>query len=218
MNTTRLYLARHGQVVNHHELRYNGHFDVDITEKGEKQMEHLAASLKGHHIEAIYSSDLIRAYKGAEMIAEELGINNERFPDLRELSLGRWEGLTMEEAKERFPEEADLRFRDLSHYRVQGGENITDLSNRVIPALERLLKLHKGKTFLILAHGGVNRTILCHAMDLSLEHFFKIEQDYGCLNIIDYYFNSDPFEGYDFAVVKMLNGGPNQEMNLSKIY
>ncbi len=217
-NFTRLYLARHGQVTNHHELRYNGHFDVDITEKGLEQMENLAAFLKDYPVEAIYSSDLVRTYRGAEIAAQALGLKNKRLTDLREVCLGQWEGLSMNEVKERFPDEANLRFRDLAHHRVKGGENIVDLSNRVIPAIENLLKHHKGEAIFILAHGGVNRTILCDAMSLPLENFFKMEQDYGCLNIIDYYFDSSSDHKPEFAVVKMVNGGPNQEIHLSKVY
>ncbi len=217
-NFTRLYLARHGQVANHHELRYNGHFDVNITDKGLEQMENLAAFLKDYPVEAIYSSDLVRTYRGAEIAASALGLKNKRLTGLRELCLGRWEGLSINEVKEKFPEEANLRFRDLAHHRVEGGENIVDLSNRVMPALENLLKQHKGETIFVLAHGGVNRTILCDAMSLPLENFFKMEQDYGCLNIIDYYSNSSSDHKPEFAVVKMVNGGPNQEIDGSKIY
>lgn len=217
-NFTRLYLARHGQVTNHHELRYNGHFDVDITGKGLEQMDNLAAFLKDCPLEAIYSSDLVRTYRGAEIAAKALGLKNKRLTDLRELCLGRWEGLSINEVKEKFPEEAGLRFRDLAHHRVEGGENIVDLSNRVTPAIENLLKHHKGGAILVLAHGGVNRTVLCNAMSLPLENFYKMEQDYGCLNIIDYYFNSSSAHQPEFAIVKMLNGGPNQDIHASKIY
>ncbi|MFQ5901972.1 MAG: histidine phosphatase family protein [Thermodesulfobacteriota bacterium] len=217
MNTTRLFLARHGQVVNHHELRFNGHFDVDITEKGVEQMENLAAFMKVHHINAIYSSDLLRAHRGADLIAKRLGrLINKKFAEFRELNFGLWDGLTMGEVQDSYPEEAHNKFQDLSHYRIKGGgENLVDLSNRVFPRLNDLLDLHRGKCILIVAHGGVNRVILCRTMGIPLEHFFKIEQDFGCLNIIDYFHGSD---GKDFGIVKMINGGPNQEMKPPKIY
>ena len=65
--STRVYLIRHGQVVNHHEMRYNGHSDVDITEAGVAQMQRLSEFLSagGRRIEAVYSSDLLRAARGA---------------------------------------------------------------------------------------------------------------------------------------------------------
>lgn len=211
MNTTRLYLIRHGQVVNHHEFRYNGHFDVDITDIGVLQMENIAAFLAAEKITAVYSSDLQRAAKGAEIIGAALGLKPMKIHALRELHLGRWEGLTREEGSVRFPEEADFRFRDLAHTRVKGGENLHDLKSRVIPALHDILHKHRGERMALIAHGGVNRVVLCDAMGLAMENFFRIEQDYGCLNVIDYFDD-------DVKVVKLLNGGPNQGLKAAEIY
>jgi len=211
MKTTRLYLIRHGQVVNHHELRYNGHFDVDITDIGVLQMENISSFLTTKSITAVYSSDLQRAFKGAEIIGKYLEIKPVKVDAFRELHLGRWEGLTREEGVARFPEEADFRFRDLAHTRVKGGENLHDLKERVIPAMEDILNKHKGEHITLVAHGGVNRVILCDAMKLPMENFFRIEQDYGCLNVIDYFDDG-------VKVVKLLNGGVNQELRVAEVY
>lgn len=211
MEVTRLYLIRHGQVANHHELRYNGHFDVDITEKGVAQMEALSEFLRKEPIKAMYSSDLQRAFKGAQIIGTGLNISPIKVHALKELHLGRWEGLTREEAAERFPEEAGFRFRDLATNNVKGGESLKDLMGRVLPALDGIIKKHNGGSVCLVAHGGVNRVILSDAMGLPIENFFRIEQDYGCLNIIDYFEDG-------VKVVKLLNGGPNQEMKVTKLY
>jgi len=211
ISLTRLYLIRHGQVINHHEFRYNGHFDVDITHIGIQQMEKLADYLTGETISAIYSSDLQRAVKGARIIGDRLGFKPVMVHAFRELSLGRWEGLTREEASQRFPDEAEFRFRDIVNYRVKGGENLYDLKERVIPAMDEILKRHKGDGVVLVAHGGVNRVILCDAMGLPLENFYRIEQDYGCLNVIDYLEDG-------IKIVKLLNGGPNQGMEMTRLY
>src|SRR5512138_2788967 len=103
MNTTRVYLMRHGEVANGGQKRYNGHIDVDITEKGIEQMRRLASLLEGKPITAVYSSDLIRSVKGARIIAERLGLQHTPVRSLRERSVGSWEGLTAEEIRERYP-------------------------------------------------------------------------------------------------------------------
>ncbi|MDO8426844.1 MAG: histidine phosphatase family protein [Deltaproteobacteria bacterium] len=211
MEMTRLFLIRHGQVVNHHEYRYNGHFDVDITDTGVEQMERLAAFLSGVKISAIYSSDLKRATRGADIISKGRGATPVRVHALRELHLGRWEGLTKEEAGIRYPEEAGFSFRDLATSKVKEGESLNDLKARVLPAIDDIVNKHRGGAVCVVAHGGVNRVILTEAMGLPIENFFRIEQDYGCLNLIDYF--SDGIK-----VVKLLNGGPNQEMGETKLY
>ena len=102
---TRVYLMRHGEVVNGGEKRYNGHIDIDITETGVHQMHRLAERLDGKSVAAVYSSDLIRSRKGAEIISQRLNLNYTPLRELRERSVGAWEGLTAEEIKERYPEE-----------------------------------------------------------------------------------------------------------------
>jgi alpha-ribazole phosphatase/probable phosphoglycerate mutase len=211
MQFTRLYIIRHGQVVNHHEYRYNGHHDVDITPLGVEQMERIAEFLSAHPVDAVYSSDLVRATRGAGIICASIGKTPVSVESLRELHLGRWEGLTRDEAAERFPEEADFQFRDLATSKVKGGESLPDLSARVLPAIEGIIDRHRGGRVCVVAHGGVNRVVLTDAMGLPIENFFRIEQDYGCLNVIDYFDDG-------VKVVKMLNGGPNQLLSDTLLY
>lgn len=211
MDSTRIFLIRHGQVVNHHEYRYNGHFDVDITDLGVEQMNRVAGFLSTRPVAAVYSSDLTRSIKGAEIISRCLGLAPQRVPALRELHLGRWEGLTRDEAVAAFPEDSHMSFRNLAIDRIAGGESLPELSSRVIPPIIELTRKHAGSNIAIVAHGGVNRVILSDAMGLPLENFFRIEQDYGCVNVIDYFDDG-------CKVVKLLNGGPNQLFEPTKIY
>ena len=208
---TRIYLARHGQVVGHDEFRYHGHFDVALTEKGVLQSDRLSSFLADKEIKAVYSSDLQRSVIGADKVSTALGLNFTQVSELRELHLGRWEGLTRAEAIKKFPADDGFTFQDLAHSKIEGGESLTDLSARVMPAIEEIIKENKGEHVCIVAHGGVNRVILMQAVGLPVENFFKIEQDYGGLNIIDYF-----SDGH--SIVKMLNGGPNQEMCKTIIY
>ncbi|MEK6725433.1 MAG: histidine phosphatase family protein [Deltaproteobacteria bacterium] len=197
---TRLFLVRHGEVTNHRgEFRYNGHIDIDLTERGLSQMKVVAHRLSDEPIKGIYSSDLIRTIRGAEAIANRHGISPVADARLKEVAAGRWEGLTFNEVHERFPDESHVRFEDLVNYRIkEGGESLRDVAARVIPALNEIVSRHRGENAVIVAHGGVNRVILCHALNLPLENFFRLEQDYGCLNIIDF------FDGT--AVVRLVNG------------
>ena len=197
---TRLYLVRHGQVVNFSEGVYNGQKDVDMTETGLRQMEAVAARLRKENLTGVYCSDLIRTKKGAEIIAAEHGLRPEAHFTLRELNIGLWEGLTPEETEAQFPGALDKRRKRLDDYRIPGGESIRDLSKRVISTLKGILDANYGGNIVLVAHGGVNRVILADTMNLSLKYFYSLEQDYGCLNIIDYF--------SDCAVIKLMNGQP----------
>jgi alpha-ribazole phosphatase len=98
---TRLYLTRHGEVVNHGV--YNGQTDVEITPKAVQQMERLRDRLAEKDLRAAYSSDLIRTRKGAEIIAHPHGLTPQAFPEFREVNFGRWQGLSYAQVMERYP-------------------------------------------------------------------------------------------------------------------
>jgi len=196
---TRVYLMRHGEVANGGEKRYNGHIDVDITAAGVLQMHRLAGMLADKPVTAVYSSDLIRSVKGAEIIAKRLDCSSTPLRQLRERSVGVWEGLTAEEIKERFPEEFQRWRADLLNYRPMGGECVTDVADRIIPEYERLVSAHPDQEIAMLLHGGVNRVILAHVLGLDLNNLFRLDQSFGALNIIEHYEDG-------MAVLKLLNG------------
>lgn len=199
---TRVYLLRHGETANYRgEFVYNGHIDVDVTERGRMQLLSQAGLLGKRPLKAVYTSDLKRAVQGARAVASTLDLDVVRDPRLREIAAGRWEGLTYKEVSERYPEEARVRFDDIVNYRIgEGGENLLDVRERASEAMGEIIEKHRGEEVAVVAHGGINRIILCEAMGLGLENLLRIEQDFGCINIIDYY--------DDTAVVKLLNLRP----------
>jgi alpha-ribazole phosphatase/probable phosphoglycerate mutase len=197
--TNRLYLARHGQVVGHERFPIYGHTDVDVTEEGKSQMEALADRLRQTEIAAVYASDLQRSEMGARTIARHHDVEVHVLPELREMYFGDWEAMTVTDVQERFPDELRMRGEDLVGYEIPGGgESIEGFSRRVLTRLEDILREREGKDILIVAHGGVNRVILCAALGLDLSRMFTLHQDYGCLNIVDYF--------PDTALVRLVNG------------
>jgi alpha-ribazole phosphatase len=198
---TRLYLVRHGQVADGHTDRYHGHNDIGLSANGVRQFEELAAQLKPVPLAGVYASDLTRALTGAEIISRDREVAPQIIPEFREVHFGVWEGLNFTEIAERYPNELEARFRDLSSFRIPGGESLTDLRTRALPRLTSLIQRHHQEAFLIVAHAGINRVILSDALGLSLEFLFRLDQSYGCLNVIDYF--------PDMAVVRLINGGIN---------
>jgi alpha-ribazole phosphatase len=196
---TRVYLMRHGEVANGGEKRYNGHIDVDITETGVEQMHRLAGMLADKPVTAVYSSDLMRSVKGADIIAKRLNLTHTPLRQLRERSVGVWEGLTVDEIRERSPEEFQLWRADLLNYRPSGGECVTDVRDRIIPEYQRLVSAHPNQEIAMLLHGGVNRVILAHVLGLDLNTLFRLDQSWGALNIIEHFDDG-------MAVLKLLNG------------
>jgi alpha-ribazole phosphatase len=196
---TRIYLVRHGQVEGHEEKRYNGQTDVPLTPLGKEQFAHLRERLRGEKIGAVYSSDLSRCHIGAQVLAQPHGLQPVTCPALRELNMGKWEGITWNELKRLYPREWQARLDDIVHYRAPGGENLLDVLGRVRPRLREIVAAHRGQEVVVVAHGGVNRLILLDALGAPPERLFSVEQNYGCFNIIDYFADG-------ISVVNLVNG------------
>lgn len=151
-------------------------------------------------LSAVYCSDLVRAVKSAEMIARQHRLNTVFVRNLRERSFGIWEGMTFTEIKERYPLEFESWANNPVEFSPIKGESTTVVKNRVIPELERIIRKHAGEHIAVVAHGGINRIILCHILGVPLENIFRIEQDYGAVNIIEFWDR--------YPVVKLVNFRP----------
>ncbi len=152
-------------------------------------------------LSAIYCSDLQRAVRSAQIIAEPHGLTPVQVPALRERNFGIWEGMSFTEIREKYPAEFEAWAGNPLRYSPIGGESTIEVNERVVHALEKIIGIHIGENISIVAHGGVNRIILCHIMGIPLENIFRIEQDYGAVNIIEFWDK--------YPVVKLLNGGMN---------
>jgi len=213
---TTLYLVRHGVTVGGEQRRYKGSIDVPLSEEGWAQAEKSAEFIRGDiqrrtekahqddrtpsQLSAVYASPLSRAFRTAEAICAPLGMHPVVYPDLRERHFGVWEGMTFSEIKEQYPEEFSAWAHNPLDHAPTGGETTREVESRCIRALNDLLERHKGQSLILVAHGGVNRVILCNIMGLPLEHIFRIEQDNAAVNIIEFW------EAY--PVIKLLNYSP----------
>ena len=198
MQRTRIYLIRHGQVEGHEEKRYNGQVNVSLTQLGQEQSDRVCNCLLHIPLEAVYSSDLDRSRYCAELIAAAHGLCVDPHESLRELNIGDWEGRTWTELQQTYPEAWQARLRNLVTFQVPGGESLQDAADRIRPTIKKIIEKHPGGDVALVAHGGANRVILLDAIGASLKQAFSIEQDFGCLNIIDYFADGS-------SVVKLLN-------------
>ena len=194
----RVYLFRHGETANSKEVSFNGHFDVGLSAKGEDQFAEWAKVLKDEPFTAIYSSDLQRTRIGAQSLAEPHKLEPVPYPELRELSFGEWEGLSVTEVDKKFPKQLAKRMKNTEKFQVEGGETFEQLRQRVIPRFEEIIARHPNEQIALVCHGGVNRVILSHLLEVPIKRIFRMKQDYAALNIIQYY--------GDEPVVELLGG------------
>lgn len=171
----RLLLARHGQSVSNAVRRFQGVQDVPLSELGRRQAEALAGAFGQRRIAAVYSSPLQRARHTAELVAAAVQAPLRSVDDLRELSLGEWEGCTVEEVEARPGNPYACWVRDPVGSLPPGGEPLADVQGRVVRALADIERAHpNGDDVLVVCHGGVISAYLAHCLGLPLSSIWRL--------------------------------------------
>jgi len=205
---TNIYLIRHGETEGAETKRYKGHIDVPLSEKGVEQIKRVAEYLSAevqkrgsteaaYELSAIYTSDLSRAVKSAELIAEAHGLKPIILPELRERNFGIWEGMSFDEIKEKWPDAFNSWSSNPLKFSPMGGESTIELRDRAVKAFNNIVEQHNGHNVAIVSHGGINRIMLCELLGMPLENIFRVEQDYACINIVEMW--------DEYPVVKAMN-------------
>jgi alpha-ribazole phosphatase len=194
---TTVWLIRHGAPGGAAGLCYGRH-DVPLSEDGVLQAKELAGRFASEPVDIIYASPLRRALDTAKILAEQRGLAIERCADLAEIDFGEFEGRSYDEIEALFPETFQMWMREPTQVRFPQGENFQDLRRRTLRALEFVLARHAGQRIVIVSHAGVIRILLAQALGIPDRHVFRLDQDYGSLNRIDY-FDHGP-------LVRLING------------
>jgi probable phosphoglycerate mutase len=149
-----LYLIRHG--------RQNStlcNVDVELSLEGRIQAELLRDRLKNYDIDALYSSNLIRAMQTAQILNEALQLPHEIREELKEISFGYMEGNSDEYNEEHFHEFKEEQKKLLEDLPYPGGENGTNVYERAMPVIQEIVQNGK-KNIVVVTHGGTIRVLL----------------------------------------------------------
>ncbi|MEN9844271.1 MAG: hypothetical protein RLZZ612_2100 [Pseudomonadota bacterium] len=167
---TRLVLLRHGETPWNTDTRIQGHTDIPLNTVGVWQAQRLSAALADQPLDAIYSSDLQRAWATAQAVAAPHGVQVRAEPLLRERCFGALEGLTWAEIEAQHPAHAiHWRTRTPEWSPPGGGESLVRLQARVLGVLHRVAAAHMGQHIALVAHGGVLDALYRAAVGLDLQ-------------------------------------------------
>ena len=172
---TRFIVTRHGQSIANAECRFAGHSDFDLSEVGKRQAELVADYLcKGFKIDAIYSSDLSRAFNTALPTANHLGIEITPMTSLREINAGEWEGRTTAEIQEIYTEDFNVWKNDYAHSRCTGGEATAEVYERAYRTICEIAKENDGKTVYVSTHATLLRSLCLRSQGFSADEANEI--------------------------------------------
>jgi broad specificity phosphatase PhoE len=163
-----LVLIRHGQTQWNREGRWQGQADPPLNAVGRRQAHRAAEALRGRGLDHLYSSDLRRALETAQIIEVQLGLSVIPEPRLREINLGRWQGMLSADIEAQYPDEF-RRWHDLPlETRPPDGEDIHTLAARVLEAISEIALRHPDPRVGVVAHELPIAIILAHARGADL--------------------------------------------------
>jgi probable phosphoglycerate mutase len=165
---TTLLLVRHGETDDNRNHVFQGQEGSVLNARGRDQAARLAARLASAKARpaALYASDLSRAKETAEILGRALSLEPILDPELREIYLGAWQGLTYAEIARRFPDEW-AAWRSGQDIHRGGGETYTELFDRMARAIERIARAHVGEAAIVVSHGAALKTFAGHVLGMG---------------------------------------------------
>ena len=170
----RLLLLRHGETAWNRERRHQGQTDTPLSAEGLVQAEAAARELKEHTFAAVYASPLRRARDTAAVIAAVQGLEVETDPAFQELGFGRWEGLTLDEARTRDAALYEGWINTPHLVSPPEGESLVQARERVLAGLERLRAGHQDETVCLVTHAVPVRILILEALGLGLDRIWSL--------------------------------------------
>jgi broad specificity phosphatase PhoE len=157
-----------------------------LSERGRAEAAALREALRSAPLEAVYSSPLARALETAEVVAASHRLPVIVRQDLREIGVGEWEGLQMDEIEQRYAQVLRAWWERPHLTRIPGGETLEELRARAMGALEAIRAEVGGGSAAVMAHGGVNKTILLGLLETPLSSYWRIRQANTCINVLEF--------------------------------
>ena len=183
---TLIILARHGQTAWNREERFRGHADIPLDETGFAQAEAVAKRIAGQwKPDAIYAGPLSRTLQTAQPTAQLFHLTVRPDPGLIDADCGEWQGLTLDEARQRDPSRFDAYLHSPRSFQFPNGESLEAARLRAFQRVSELANEHSGQTIMMVSHTALNRLILLSALGLDSGAFWKIRQDTCAINVIE---------------------------------
>lgn len=171
---TTIYFIRHGQSLGNLTHRFLGHTDLDLSELGYKQAAKTAELFKDIQVDAVYTSDLCRAFNTVKPIADMKNLTLIPRTRLREISSGKWEGMEFDRIVTDYAADYSVWLTDIGNAVCTEGESVAHLQQRVAAEVEAIAAAHDGQTVVIGTHATPIRAMTCLWRGLPLSKMKNI--------------------------------------------
>ncbi len=198
-DTSTIILLRHGEPCRSSvsggqastEKIFRGVTDDSLTSKGWQQMSKALSNLLP--IDQVFTSPLKRCSEFSHQYCSEHTLPIQVCDELKEINFGQWDGQLVEKVAEKYPKELKQFWETPLEFTPPDGEPVLEFKSRIISIWNELLSTHRGKTCLIVAHGGVQKMILAEVLKMPIEAIHSIEVPYACCSTIKAYYHDDEY-------------------------
>ena len=178
----RLLLVRHARIGPAFSGRLIGATDVPLDPAGQAEVRAVASRVMRRSPQVAYCSPMQRCLQTALAVAPQLQFHID--PDLREIDFGQWENHSFDEATAADPSLVDRWAAFDLDFAFPGGDSVGSFLRRVHAAADRLVKV-EFPTVLVVTHGGVIRTMICHLLGLEPRKYVAFDVPYAAVAAID---------------------------------
>jgi len=180
---TKIIALRHGETEWNKIEKQQGHLNSNLTDLGKLQAKAIGDGLQKLKIDKFYTSDLGRAIETSEIISDFIKIDFITDLRLRERNLGRLQGLTKNEFKNKYPKDWMLFIKNDPDYVLPDGESIKQRYERAINCIEDLALQNMEDTILLVTHGGILMSMIYKALKLPLNQKRSFSLYNGSINV-----------------------------------
>ncbi len=186
MNTTKLYLIRHGETEQNKTGVLMGSTDTPLNEQGRLQAASLRERINALEVDSIFASPLSRAVETATLVfGEQARIVTDT--SLQEYHFGEWEGMHFSDISKQYPEVWRMWLTDWEQTRIPGAEPFAAFKVRVISMVEEIVRNHPGQRVAVVSHGGCIRSILAHFFCESVSKgYWRFKVDNATLSEVEF--------------------------------
>lgn len=182
---TQIIIVRHGRTEWNRVERFRGRADLKLDEVGIKQAEAAAARIAGWQVSAVYSSPLHRALTTAEILVRPFNLKVKLLPCIIDIDYGEWQGLSPEEASDRYGDLYSTWLTSPHQVKFPGGESLDEVRERVASAVDNLIAQHPKETIVLVSHKAVCQILILSLLGLDNSHFWEITQDVCAVNVFE---------------------------------
>lgn len=175
-------LIRHGQTEWNKNERFRGQADIPLNETGKEQARKVAAYLANDKIDALYCSPLLRTRQTAQPLADLNHLEIQLNDGLTDVDVGALEGMTVDEARQAFPDVVLKWQQAPGHVKFPKGDSVKSLQARLKKLLEELERRHEGQTVALVSHRVICHAMICIVLGLDLDDLWRIRQDNACID------------------------------------